>query len=141
MTTPTRKSGIGTTPKEGQAPFYYLIYHAEGQVVAHCLNYNLVYMAEDFPRAMIGLLELLSGHIAHIISLGEKAAPVECAPDEYWEAYVEGVRLLPDFKINTRFNLPKDYKVPQPNPKGKLRVDADNGYGIRMNSQMEMAGT
>ena len=137
MTTPTRKSGIGKTPKEGQLPFYFLVYHAEGQVVAHCLNYNILCMDETFQKAMDGLIDLLYHHIAHIVALGSKAAPVQCAPDEYWDAYVEGVRLAPDHNINLRFNLPKNYKVPQPNPGRKMATD--NGYGIRMSSKMELA--
>ena len=135
-----RISGIGTKPKEGGAPFYFLLYSDKesGEYVAHCLNFNVIFMSSNPLTALTGLSELLTAHIAHLVSLGADAAPVKGASDEYWEAYVNGWKLPvpPGFELNLR--IPDNFKITS--PKKQLHVKPQGHFSIALADKKDLVG-
>jgi hypothetical protein len=79
---------------------------AEGRVVAHCLDLDLVVSAPDLKEAEKRLDSMVVFYVESAYSAGNWDALNTSAPERYWEMFSTGKRIQPQH-LKISFTLPE----------------------------------
>ena len=69
---------------------HYLLSKSEGKHVAHCLDLDLVAVAEDRKKAVARLDILVKAHIELALATGHLINLATKAPQNFWKQFAEG---------------------------------------------------